>query len=95
MANKTRKHLLTLTRPQLIALAVQKKVMTYQDAAAKTKEQLADLLWGVVGLLKPAKTWDLDDDILDNDQRVIEEIAGTTPGDIIDGTESGEAPVPV
>jgi len=61
MANKTRKHLLTLTRPQLIAVAVQKKVMTYQDASNKTKEQLADLLWGVVGLLKPAKTWEEDD----------------------------------
>jgi hypothetical protein len=69
MANNVRKHMLTLTHPQLVALATQKKAMPYPDALAKTKEQLADLLWGIEGILKPVKTWEP----VDNDQRVIEE----------------------
>ena len=77
MANQMHKNLLTLTRQQLIALATQKEVAPYRDARVKTKGQLIALLCDVEGILTPAKTWEpVDDDaLLDNDQRVIEELA--------------------
>ena len=82
MANKKRKHFLALTRPQLIALAVQKKAMPYRDILAMTNEELIALMVDIEDVLTPVKTWMPVDAILDNDQRVIEELAGTTPGTV-------------
>ncbi len=76
MANK-HDTLLKLTRPQLIALAVQKKVALYPDAQDKTKGQLIELMRDVEGILTPVKTWGDDEDMLD--QQVIEELVGTEP----------------
>lgn len=58
MANTKRKHFLTLTHQQLVALATQKEVLSYQDALAKTKGELAALLCDVEGVLTPAQTWE-------------------------------------
>ena len=81
MANKMHKHLLTLSRLQLVALATQKKVAPYRDASAKTKGQLIALLRDVEGVLKPVKTWpEINGEaMLDNDQRAIEAVVGAGP----------------
>ena len=42
-----------LTRPQLIALAVQKRVLPYKIADAMTKDQLVSHLISVEGALTP------------------------------------------
>ncbi len=75
MANKQRRHLLTLTHPQLVALATQKMLLPYRDIYAKTKGQLIELMRDVEGVLAPVKTWEPVDEgtMLDNDQQVIEE----------------------
>lgn len=52
---KVRKHLSTLTRAQLIALAVQKTGLPYQDALQCSKEELVTGLEGVEGVLKPVQ----------------------------------------
>ena len=77
MANKTHKHLLTLTRPQLVALATQKGVAQYHNARVKTKGQLIALLRDVEGVLTPVKTWEEADATLDNDQRSLDELAAS------------------
>jgi len=58
MANKKRKHFLTLTHPQLVALATQKEVLPYRDALAKTKGELIALMVDIEGVLTPVKTWE-------------------------------------
>jgi hypothetical protein len=72
MANKNRhrhQHFLTLTHPQLVALATQKGIAPYRDAIDKTKGQLIALLRDVEGVLTPVKTWpEIDGEArLDND----------------------------
>lgn len=42
-----------LTRAQLVALATQKGVLSYQEALTKTKDELVDTLVPVEGVLKP------------------------------------------
>jgi hypothetical protein len=89
MANKQRQTLLMLSRPQLIALATQKGVMPYNVALTKTKGDLIALMKDMEGVLKPVKTWEPDDDdILDNDQKVVEELAGTEPGVVADASQA-------
>ena len=70
MANKKRQHFLTLTHPQLVALATQKEVLPYRYALVKTAGELIALMCDVEGVLTPVKTWvPVDDEaILDNDQ---------------------------
>ena len=78
MANKNRRHhFLTLTRQQLIALAVQKGVAEYRNAINKTKGQLVALLCDVEGVLTPVKTWpEIDGEArLDNESRRLDEVA--------------------
>jgi len=76
MANKRQKQrqtLLMLSRPQLVALATQKKVLPYRDALAKTKGELIALMADIEGILKPVKTWadaQVDDDPVDDDAQV-------------------------
>lgn len=41
------------TRSQLIAVAVQKKVLTFKEAQALTKDELVEKLFRVEGLLSP------------------------------------------
>ena len=72
MANMKRKHFLTLTRPQLIALAVQKGVAPYCNAIDKTKGQLVALLCDVEGVLTPVKTWASTDDAPGHDDTGIQ-----------------------
>lgn len=59
MDNKTikrqRKHLNTLTKAQLVALAVQKEVMPYLIAQGQTKGGLVVALSDVEGVLKPVE----------------------------------------
>ena len=55
MANKTRTHLLTLTHPQLVALATQKEVLFYQDALILTKGQLIAIMVDIEGILTPTE----------------------------------------
>jgi hypothetical protein len=60
--NKIRRaHLLKLTVPQLIALAVQKKLLTYREARVGTKGQLVTLC-NKDGVLTPVKTWEEPDE---------------------------------
>jgi len=60
MANKKQKHLRqqleALTRPQLVALAVQKKVLTYQGACDAASEALVEMFMEVEGILRPQRT---------------------------------------
>lgn len=50
-----RKQFEELTKPQLVALAVQKEVLPYQIALGQTKESLVETLITVEGVLKPAQ----------------------------------------
>ena len=77
MANQMHKNLLTLTRPQLIALATQKGVAPYRNAIDKTKGQLISLLCDVEGVLKPVKTWPEIDGEARLDPLVIDYLAPT------------------
>ena len=43
----------TFTRPQLIAVAVQKEVLTFAEARSLTKEALIERLYSVNGLVSP------------------------------------------
>jgi len=61
MANTKRQHFLTLTHPQLVALATQKEVLFYQDALILTKGQLIAIMVDIEGVLTPAKTWNETD----------------------------------
>jgi len=60
MANKKHKSLRiqleALTRPQLVALAVQKDVLTYQGACDTASEKLVEMFMEVEGILKPQRT---------------------------------------
>jgi hypothetical protein len=88
MANKNRQHFLTLTRPQLIALAVQKKVMCYHIARDKTKGELIALVCDVEGVLTPIKTWpEIDGEARlgdDTHTRGMQEVFAKMYGDVDD-----------
>ena len=45
-----------LTRPQLIALATQKKAMTYKEALARSREELVGALINIKGVLEAFST---------------------------------------
>ena len=61
MANTKRQYFLTLTHPQLVALATQKEVLPYREALAKTKGELVALMVDIEGMLTPVKTWEPDE----------------------------------
>jgi hypothetical protein len=60
MANKKRKakraQLTALTRPQLVALAVQKTDLTYQGALDTGTDALVEMFMEIDGILKPQRT---------------------------------------